>query len=423
MNEDFLHYIWQHKLYTPDLRSDDNLAIEVIHPGIKNSNGGPDFFNAKIKIDGTLWAGNVEIHQDENEWYHHKHHLDASYDNVILHVVEKKADTTLNSKNRKIPVCSLSIPKRYRQRYLELHNNQSWIACAQSIGNIDNFRLKQWLERMLIERLEEKSQLVNNLLKTTNHNWDQVFFIMLARSFGFGLNGLPFELMARQTPLNVLLKHADKPFQLEALLYGQSGFLKGFIQTDEYAVSLKKEYDFLSHKYELTPIDKSLWKFLRLRPVNFPTIRIAQLASLLHKTKGRFDQFFTLENSKSLLEALNVGTSEYWTSHYRLGKESAKISTKTLGKPSKQRLIYNTIIPYLFIYASKHKDEQQKEKIIDYLYQQPAENNKTLEKWAELGQAPENEAQAQALLYLKSNYCDQKKCLNCHIGHEVLCKA
>ncbi|MBS2212929.1 DUF2851 family protein [Carboxylicivirga mesophila] len=422
MNEDLLHYIWQYKLYKPDLRTTDNKPIEVIHPGIKNTDGGPDFFNAKIKIDGTLWAGNVEIHQNEKEWYLHQHHQDPSYDNVILHVVEVKNETTYNSKMRLIPACCLPVSETLKDRLKKLYTSSNWIACAQNISNINEFTLSQWMERMLIERLEEKSHLVNNLLKVTNNNWDQVFFILLARSFGFGINGLSFELMAKQTPLTILLKHTDNLYQMEALLFGQAGLLHEPEEQDEYTLSLKKEYEFLRNKYLLKPISQSLWKFLRLRPANFPTIRIAQLAYLMCNIKGSFEQLLNLSQQPLLLNKMNIGTSDYWKSHYVLGKQSSKSSVKLLGSSSKQRLIVNTIIPYLFIYAAKHKDEQQKEKIIDYLYQQPAEKNKTLEQWNNLGVPSKNEAQAQALLYLKSNYCNQKKCLNCHIGHEVLCK-
>ncbi len=422
MNEDFLHFIWQHKLYPPELKSIDNQSLEVIHPGIRNANGGPDFFNAKIKIAGTLWAGNVEIHQHEKEWYQHKHHQDASYNNVILHVVEQSSELTLNSHNRKIPVCELVVPDSIKERYKNLYNTNNWIACSQVIHTIDRFTLNQWLERMLVERLEEKSQLINTLLTDSKNNWDQVVFILLARSFGFGLNGLPFEMMARQTPLMVLLKHSNSLFQIEALLFGQSGFLSKIPKDDKYASDLKKEYDFLRGKYQLKAIDSSLWQFLRLRPVNFPTVRIAQLANLIYSNKGCFDELLQLTNNEDLLNKLNLSASTYWTEHYRFGKKSSRASVKSIGKQSKQRLIYNTIIPYLFIYAAKHNNHEQKEKIIDYLYQQPAERNSVINQWREAGVEVNNEAQALSLLYLASNYCNQRKCLSCHIGHAVLCK-
>jgi hypothetical protein len=421
MNEEFLHYIWQHKLYKPETFTTKGHKIEVIHPGLKNTDGGPDFFNAKIKLDETLWAGNVEIHQNEKEWYTHKHHLDSAYDNVILHVVAETSPTTLNSKNREIPVYQIEINDELRIKYQQLHFNDQWIQCADVIADVNNFTLQQWINRLLIEKLQEKSQLIESLLKESNNNWDQVFFILLCRSFGFGINGLPFELMARQTPFNILLKHANNLFQVETILFGQAGFLDG-IMNDDYPKALKKEYDFLSKKYNLRPIEPHLWKFLRLRPANFPTIRLAQLAQLIVKFKGCFEPLLNLQNKEHPLIKLEIKISDYWQNHFRLNSKTSKTSNKSIGKQSLQRIIYNTIIPYLFIYSAKHQNEAEKEKIIDYLYQQPAEKNKIIDGWASLGIISENEAQAQALLYLKNNYCNNKKCLNCHIGHEVLCK-
>ncbi|WP_430813487.1 DUF2851 family protein [Carboxylicivirga sp. RSCT41] len=422
MNEEFLHYIWQHKLYKPELFTINGESVEVIHPGTKNTDGGPDFFNAKIKIDGTLWAGNVEIHQNAKEWYEHQHHKDSAYDNVILHVVEKNSSTTLNSKQREIPVCLIEIGKELQLKYQQLYFNELWIPCADVVSGINEFTLHQWIERLLIEKLEEKSILIEALLEESKNNWDQVFFILLCRSFGFGINGLPFELMARQTPFTTLLKHADNPFQVEALLLGQAGFLNEAM-TDHYAKELKKEYVFLSQKYQLKAIDGHIWKFHRLRPANFPTIRLAQLSQLIASLKGCFDPLLNLKNTSHPLLNMQITISDYWKEHYRLNMRSSRSSAKTLGKQSRLRIIYNTIIPYLFIYSAKHHDEEQKEKIIDYLYQQPAEKNKTIENWAAIGILSKNEAQAQALLHLKKNYCNHNKCLTCHIGHKVLCKA
>ncbi|MCG8581324.1 MAG: DUF2851 family protein [Bacteroidales bacterium] len=421
MDEDFLHYIWQYKLYKPNLLTVNGKAVEVIHPGTKNTDGGPDFFNAKLKIDGTLWAGNVEIHQNEKEWYEHRHHEDSAYDNVILHVVQKNSTSTFNSKEREIPVCQIEVSNGLQAKYQKLYFNELWIPCADAISGINSFTLHQWIERVLIEKLEEKSILIESLLKESKNNWDQVFFILLCRSFGFGINGLPFELMARQTTFTVLLKHADNLFQVEAILLGQAGFLKNSM-TDQYSRALKNEYDFLRKKYNLKAIEEHIWKFHRLRPANFPTIRLAQLSQLIVALKGRFEPLLYLNKPKHPLLDMSIKVSDYWQNHYSFDSRPSKTSDKLLGKQSRLRIIYNTIIPYLFIYSAKHNNEAQKEKIIDYLYQQPAEKNKIIENWAAIGILAKNEAQAQALLHLKKNYCDHNKCLNCHIGHKVLCK-
>jgi len=423
MSEEFLHYIWQHKLYYPQhLQTSAGQAVEVIHPGTKNTDGGPDFFNAKIKIDTTLWAGNVEIHQNEDEWYTHQHHKDAAYDNVILHVVDKLSSQTVNSKERTIAVCQLNYPNHIAEQYTQLLMNDQWIACANSFHKVKPFNLDQWLNRLLIEKLEEKSHFINTLLHATKNDWDQAFFILLARSFGFGINGLPFEMMARQTKLSILLKHADQLFQLEAILLGQAGFLTSPKQTDAYTDRLAKEYAFLKSKYQLTPIESHLWKFLRLRPSNFPTVRLAQLASLIHRIKGQFSRLQNIEHINKTHHLLAVKTSDYWQSRYQLGITSSKTSVKQLGQQSIQRIIYNTIIPYLFIYAAKQNKVNNKEKIIDFLYEQAPEKNRILSNWEQLNVKIENEARAQALIFLKNSYCNHKKCLNCRIGHNVLCK-
>lgn len=424
MNEDFLHFIWQHHLYQPNtLLTEDGQSLEIIHPGLKNTDAGPDFFNAKIRLNGTLWAGNIEIHLDEADWYKHRHHQDKSYNNVILHVVSKgKSNTTTTSTGRQVPVWKMIFSKNLTDRYQSLFFNNQWVACEDHLPQMDDFFISQWAGRLLIERLEEKSELINQLLKQENNNWDQVFFILLARSFGFGVNGLPFEIMARQTPLKVLLKHANNLFQLEALLFGQAGLLKSPKKTDDYTISLKNEYHFLAQKYHLKNLEPHLWKFLRLRPSNFPTIRIAQLAMFIYITKGLFEDILKSTCIAKTNETLNINASKYWDTHYQLGKNSTANKIKHLGRSSRQIILYNTIIPYLFVYHSRNNNECEKEKIIEMLYQQPAESNSIVERWKKAGIKINNEGQAQAFIFLKNHYCNHKKCLNCRIGHKVLSK-
>jgi len=423
MNEDFLHFVWQHHLFQPDkLETKDGQSLEIIHPGLKNIDSGPDFFNAKIKLNGTLWAGNIEIHKDEMDWYRHGHQDDETYNNVILHVVDKTKGETLTSKGRSVPVWKIKYSKTLTDRYQSLFFNKKWIACEDHLKDIDPIVMTQWIERMLIERLEEKSELINHLLDAENNDWDQVFFIILSRSFGFGLNALPFELLAKQTPLKILLKHSDQLFQLEAILFGQAGWLKSPSKTDDYIRSLQKEYHFLSEKYKLIPIESHLWKFLRLRPSNFPTIRLAQLAKVINISKGLFEKLHSGVDNKYVQHILDVKASEYWDNHYQFGTTSSRKSTKHLGSLSQQIIIYNTIFPYLFVYHTKNNNQIKKEKIIDALYNQPAEKNSITMKWEQAGVKIENEAQAQALIFLKNHYCNHKKCLNCRIGHKVLTK-
>ena len=423
MCEEFLHYIWQHKLYLPDkLITTQEETIEVIHPGHLNTDAGPDFFNAKIRINNTLWAGNVEIHLSEDDWQNHQHHINPAYDNVILHVVYALGSGTLNSKGNSVPVYQIQFRPQIIARYNKLIQNKGWIACQSAISKVDPFILDQWLERLLIEKLEEKSELIKQLSQAHHNDWDQVFFVLLARSFGFGTNGQPFEMMARQTPLKALLKHADNIFQLEAILYGQSGFLNQEKVSDEYFIRLLKEYSFLASKYKLKAINQRQWKFLRLRPSNFPTIRISQLANLIHNTKGQFAEMLDLDKPMHFEKKL-ITASEYWNTHYKFGKASKNNETKHVGSSSKKRILYNTILPYQFVYASYHQQDKVKEKIIDLFHTLPAENNRLLSNWKETGIKVDHEAHAQSLIFLKNHYCNHKKCLNCHIGHKVLSKS
>nr|WP_321453324.1 DUF2851 family protein [uncultured Carboxylicivirga sp.] len=424
MNEDFLHFIWQNKLYHPyDLKTTDGEELEIIHPGIINTHSGPDFFNAKIKLSNTLWAGNIEIHTHESDWFNHKHHQDDSYNNVILHVVNKSNGETITASGRQIPVWEMKFSTQLTDQYQSLFFNNHWLPCKDYLDTIDPIFLSQWIDRILIERMEEKSELTHQLLLKNQNDWDQVFFILLARSFGFGVNGLPFEMLAQQTPLKVMLKHADNIFQTEAILLGQSGLLNATKKADDYSLQLQKEYTFLSHKYNLKPIRAQLWKFSKLRPSNFPTIRLAQLAMLIHQTKGLFETLLNQSSSKQFVQHLNINASEYWNTHYHLGKTSSPSTIKHLGKSSAQKILYNTIYPYLFVYFGKNKLQEKKENLLDSLYEEPAEKNSIITNWQQAGIKITNEAQAQALIFLKNHYCNHKKCLNCRIGHKVLSKA
>nr|WP_321405474.1 DUF2851 family protein [uncultured Carboxylicivirga sp.] len=423
MNEDFLHFIWQNKLFHPqNIKTKDGQKLEVIHPGIKNTDSGPDFFNAKIKLDNTLWAGNVEIHIDETDWFNHGHQNDDAYNNVVLHVVNKFGKTTFTQSGREVPAWEMILSDQLMENYQKLFFNSRWIACEDNLSSLEPTILSQWLDRILIERLEEKSELILQLLSTFKNDWDQIFFILLSRSFGFGINGLPFEMMAKQTPLKILLKHSDNITQIEALLFGQAGFLYLSKSEDDYTKILKKEYDFLSSKYQLKATEPHIWKFAKLRPSNFPTVRLAQLAKLIYQLKGSFETLISNVESKSFIKLLNIQASGYWNNHYQLGKTSEQEKVKHLGKTSAQRILYNTIYPYLFVYFDKNNYQQKKENLLELLYKQRPEKNSILSNWEKRGIEIDNEAQAQALIFLKNHYCNHKKCLNCRIGHKVLSK-
>ncbi len=423
MTEEFLHFLWGNRLcYQAGLKTVSGQAFEIIHPGIPNSDAGPDFFNAKIKIENTLWAGNVEIHIREKDWIAHGHNKDAAYDNVILHVVQESHGLTLNSKGQGIPVW----PMRYDDKLLYNYNNllgkSSFIACENQLSQISEFEMSQWLERVLIEKIERKSEDIRRYLTHTNNNWSEVFYILLARNFGFGVNGEPFERLARITPYKILLKHTDSLFQLEALLLGQAGLLMHVEVEDDYVKKLNKEYVFLAHKYNLKKLDTHLWRFLRLRPANFPTIRIAQFAMLIHKYHGQFDDIINSPALTRMEDMFRIGTSEYWTEHYRPSKLSKNHTKKIIGVSSARLIIANSIVPYIYMYAVSKNDEELQEKALDILSQLPPEKNSIVKQWGEKVFIAKDEAQAQSLIFLKNYYCNHKKCLSCRIGRKVIVK-
>ena len=419
MQEEFLHYIWQHKMYKQNaLYTEDGLSIEIIHPGEPNPNAGPDFFNAKIKIEETLWAGNVEIHKFASEWKEHRHYMDESYDNVILHVVDEVDAETISSAGRKIPVLKLNYSHDLHDNYIQLKNNKSWLACAEHLNNVSAFEISLWQQRMLVERLENKMKDVCRILNLTTQNWDETFYRMLFRSFGFGVNGDPFELLAQSIPLKVLLKYCSSQKKMEALLFGQAGFLDDFYEV-EYLNVINREYQVLKEKHQLVPIENHLWKFLRLRPSNFPTIRISQLASLLLRLKGVFGQLINEPDIKKVDELLNVQVSAYWESHYTKSKESVK-KEKKLGANSKKLIIINTIVPYLFAFGKITGAEEYEKRAFDWLSNLKPESNSIIERWKAHEISINNAGDSQALIYLSNNYCKPKKCLRCRIGHKVL---
>lgn len=417
MKESILHYVWQYKLFAlQELKTTDGQAVEVIDVGKPNSDSGPDFFNAKIKISDTVWAGNVEIHTLSSDWFRHSHDVDKAYDNVILHIVAR-ADVEVKRVNG-LPILQmeLQVPETIQQNFDNLYTAKKWIPCEDKIVAISPIVMSSWKTALLVERLERKSGDVEVLLEQNENHWEEAFYIALARNFGFSTNNQPFELLARSLPLNVLAKHKDNLFQLEALLFGQAGFLEENPQ-DEYQAKLSKEYRFLQAKYKLTPIDASQWKLLRLRPDNFPHIRIAQFAALTHGSVKLFSKILENTNVGELRKLFGAEVSEYWQHHYVFGKESV-YSRKKMGKISQDLLLINTVVPFIFTYAKKkNRSGDDALRILDKL---PAENNSVISGWKALGQHVVNAFDSQALLQLKKNYCDEKKCLRCRVGHKIL---
>ncbi len=422
MSEEFLHYLWQHKLYKGGLYSTTHgLPLEVIHPGLPNTDAGPDFFNAKVKIDDTLWAGNVEVHIRASDWYRHNHHTDESYNNVILHVVLEADREVTGTTGNVIPAWEMQFNPLLQMGYESLIRHDGWIPCEGRINQLPLFDIYAWLERMLIEKLEQKVTAIQDLLQAYNNDWEEVFYITLARNFGFGLNGQPFEQMARQTPWKIVLRSADDRERLEALFLGQAGFLEGLVHDDPYITLLAREYTILRKKYDLIPLPVYQWKFLRLRPVNFPTIRLVQLASLFSRNQKLFSSLLECNSLKAIYELLQAAPSEYWNYHYRPGA-IGQPGSKKLGEHSRQLIVINTVVPLLFAYARLRDKPVYQQKALDWLAQMSPEKNSIITGWAQkgIGIVAQSAGESQALVYLKKQYCDHRKCLACRIGHKLV---
>lgn len=417
-DEAFYHFVWQYKLYrSDDLKTVCGKNIELIHPGLLNHDAGPDFFNVKIKIDDILWAGNVEIHCKSKDWKNHKHQGNKAYDNVILHVVAEYNTPVYTSNGTEIPTLVLDVLPSVYEQYDHLIQNKNTIACHKEVENIDSLFWTHYRDRLVTERLQRKSGEIDQILEKTKGDWESVFFETLCRNFGFSLNADAFQRLGQSLSYKIIAKHRDNLMQIEALLFGQAGFLSDELD-DTYYLTLQKEYAFLKAKYELTPLKKQDWKFLRLRPGNFPTIRIAELAHLLHHKSNLLHHITSVE-TKDIEKVFAASTSPYWETHYQFGKLSDK-RKKTLGQSAVRTILINTVSPILFCYGRAKGDEELCGKAIDILEQLPPENNHIVSKWETLGSTINNAYESQAHIQLYNEYCLHKKCLHCNIGHHYL---
>lgn len=420
MTEEFLHYIWQYRLFKPEAVLESGHSLQVLQPGSRNTDAGPDFFNARISIGDTVWAGNIEIHILASDWARHNHTSDPAYQNVILHVVWRNDVPVTRANGELIPTLQLEglFNQNAWKNYLAFMASQQWIPCQNMFAEVDSLTRLLWLERVLIERLERKALQVEHILQLTNHNWQHTFYRLLARNMGFKLNNQAFEMLAQSLPYNFLARHADDLFQVEAMVFGQAGMLEQEF-TDEYPLQLKKEYSFLKSKFALTPIDGHLWRFMRLHPGNFPTLRLAQFAAIIHKSAAVLNTLFDTSDAAGFRQLLSAAASSYWLTHYNFGKPSAP-RAKTLGRASADLLIINLVAPLLLAYGRRRNNNLLTARPVDLLMQLPGENNAIIRQWATLGADTATAASTQALLELKTSYCDARRCLSCRIGNEIL---
>lgn len=417
--EQLLHYVWKHKIFPlKELKTTTGQQVEVIDTGLANTDAGPDFFNAKLKLDGVLWIGNIEIHERSSDWFKHGHHADAGYNSVILHIASEIDTEISRSNGERIPQIQLICPEAVRTNYKELLETDSYPPCYRIIPSLPPFTAHSWMTALQMERFEQKATLLNERLKRCQGNWEDAFFITLARNFGFGLNGDAFETWAHRLPFRAVDKHRNDLFQIEAIFFGQAGILEDS-DGDGYYLRLKKEYTYLQHKFGLIPMDASLWRFLRLRPANFPHIRIAQLACLYHRAYGLLSRIMETETLQGVRDILKGGTSEYWLTHYTFGGSSPS-RPKTLSKTSLDLLIINTVVTFLYAYGLHKGNRVLCARAGSFLEELKAENNYITRMWEQCGMKASNAADSQALIQLKKEYCDKKKCLYCRIGYEYL---
>ena len=422
-----LQYIWKYRLYTEgDFVTTDGAPVFVIDCGISNSDAGPDFFNAKIRIDDTVWAGNVEIHERSSDWLQHHHQKDKLYDTVILHVVRRHDANIYRTNGEAIRQAVLPVSEKIEKNIEWLLSRDTPVSCAERIATVSPIHLSAWMSALLTERLERKTDDIFVRLKKNFKDWNEVFYITLVRNFGFGVNSDAFELLAASLPYKYILKHRNNPLQVEALFFGQAGLLadelshKAPNQSDDpYYLLLGREYDFLQKKYGLQPVDSFLFKKLRIRPANFPFVRIAQLAALWIEHDLLFSKILETTDIKALRKFFMVEPSEYWKNHYGFRVVSDK-KKKPVGKYALDAILINTVVPTLFAYGKYLNREDYCERALQLLEEIKPERNSIVTLFRQSGFFVKNAGDTQALIQLRREYCEKKKCLYCRIGFRMI---
>ncbi len=421
MRESFLHYVWRtRRIALKKLTTTTFQPVEILDPGTYNTDAGPDFFNARIRIGDTIWAGNVEMHVRASEWLAHGHQNDPAYDNVILHVVFVEDKAIYLEAGVRLPCLEIRdrIALQLMEKYMQLEAAEAWIPCASFFPKTPQVIRLNCQDRLLVERLEEKTALVAKSLQATKNHWDETFYRVLASGFGLKVNVQPFESLARNLPLHILSKHRNHLFQLEALLFGQAGFLQNEVK-DAYPQALLREYQHLAHKYQLHPMSVQQWKFARLRPAGFPTIRLAQFAALIGQSERLFSQILEVQDARSIENLFALQVSDYWLDHFQFDKPSIRLP-KRPGRDFIEILILNSIVPVLYHYGKINQLPAYQSLALKILEELPPESNVILDGWKQLGTKAHNAYESQALLHLKTRYCDAKRCLECAIGNAIL---
>ncbi len=429
--EALLQYAWKHKLFPlKPLTTTDGQPVDVLDPGIQNRDAGPDFFNAKVRIGGILWVGNVEVHQKSSQWAQHGHDIDGRYDNVVLHVTGEADADVETSDGKLVPQMVLEVPRKMLDDYESLLRSDHYPPCHEAIPTLPRLTARSWLDSLAAERLEQKTAAIGQRVHRCDGSWEAALFVTMARNYGFGVNGDAFEQWAYNIPLQSAAHHRDDLFQIEALFLGQAGLLdpqsipprhREEAEADAYFQRLKAEYAYLSHKFGLKPMDGSVWKFLRLRPQNFPYIRISQLARLYCSRRSDLSRLAECTSADDARLLLHTSATDYWQTHYTFGGVGRR-SLKAVSGASLDLLVINTVAPMLFAYGRHKADEGLCRRAMDMLASLKAEDNHIVRMWKQCGLEAETAADSQALIQLKREYCDRKDCLRCRFGYEVIKK-
>lgn len=426
--EQLLHYVWRHKLVPSGMTTTDGMPVELIDPGLPNNGSGPDFFNAKVRIDGTMWVGNVEIHERSSDWIKHGHHRDSAYDSVVLHVTGEADAEVADSSGRHVPQVRIAVPDSVTANYEALLHEDRYPPCRRVITALNGMTVSSWLAALQTERLERKTADIRRRVERNAGSWEDACFITLARNYGFGANGDAFEQWAACVPLNAVAHHRDDLFQVEAIFMGQAGLLepdsipercRAAALADDYYRRLRREYEYLSHKFGLTPMDHRIWRFMRLRPQNFPHVRISQLANLYVGRRMGLRTLTECRSADELRALFSNSVTPYWETHYTFAAESAR-SAKRLSGSSLDLLLINTAIPVIFAYGRHTSDEELCGRAADMLESLRPENNRIVRMWRECGLGVRSAGDTQALIQLKNEYCDRRDCLRCRFGYEYL---
>ena len=429
--EALLQYAWKHKMFPlKPLETTDGLPVEVIDTGLQNADAGPDFFNAKVKIGGTVWIGNVEIHEKSSYWTAHGHDRDAAYDNVVLHVASVIDADVVTAAGRRVAQVRMDVPPGVTENYAALLREDRYPPCYAVVPTLGRLAAHGWMSRLLAERLEQKTAAIARRAELCGGDWESALFVTMARNYGFGVNGDAFERWAMSVPLSAAARHRDDLFQIEALFMGQAGLLcpdavperyRAEAVADDYFGKMRAEYEYLAHKFGLNPIDWRAWKFLRMRPQNFPHIRLSQLARLYHSRRADLSRLAECASAEQMRALLRTEVTPYWETHYTFGPASGR-RRKALSAASLDLIVINTAAPMLFAYGRHRRDEALCARVFDILAQLKAEDNHIVRLWRQCGLEADNAGDSQALIQLKREYCDRKECLRCKIGYEYLKK-